>query len=192
MVTNSFDYQYFAYLAGRIRQGDEDAFTELYTQTYDRLYRYVYYFMRDPEATQDVLQEIYISIFKNIGSLKIDRLLPAWIKQIAYHTCCDALKKMSIPETDVDYSEGVFPGGHTASYSEAESFQSVYDRDITDQVRAVLDKRPLKERQAFLLRYENGLKLEEIADFMGISLASVKRYIKSAKSVLEKRLTDIK
>ena len=78
------------------------------------------------------------------------------------------------------------------SYSDSESFQSVYDRDITSQVRAILDKRPQKERMAFLLRYENGLKLEEIADFMGISLASVKRYIKSAKSVLEKRLADIK
>ena len=192
MAKGSFDYQYFAYLAARIRLGDESAFTELYTQTYPTLYRYVYYFMRDPDSTQDVLQEIYISIFKNIGSLKIDRLLPSWIRQIAYHACCDAVKQRSSMGIVLDYTDENLTLGGLNSYSEAETFQSVFDKDASDRVRAVLDKRPQKERQAFLLRYENGLKLEEIADFMDVSLASVKRYIQSARKALQKSLPDMK
>ena len=50
----------------------------------------------------------------------------------------------------------------------------------------------MKERQAFLLRYESGLKLEEIADFMGVSLASVKRYINAARAALQKDLAHLR
>ena len=58
-----------------------------------------------------------------------------------------------------------------------------------DRVHAVLERRPVKERQAFLLWFENGLKLEEVASFMGVSLASVKRYIKAARNALKEEFS---
>ena len=189
MAKGSFNQQYYALLAGRVREGDPDAFAELYAATYDTLYRSVYSFLRNPDDVHDALQEIYISVYKNIGSLKLDRLLLPWMRQIAYHVCCDFARQNKITrDMSVELNEDVPP----ASLTDENPFRQVYDRDAWDSVSAALSRRPVKERQAFLLRYESGLKLEEVAEFMGVSLASVKRYINSARAALQKELAHLK
>ena len=181
MAKSSFDEQYYALLASRIRTGDGDAFAELYGATYDTLYRSVYYFLRNPDDIRDALQEIYMAVYTNIGSLKIDRLLLPWMRQIAYHVCCDYARKNKLArDMSVELHDDFVP-----AQAADVSLQQVYDRDAWAWVRKALDACPVKERQAFLLRYESGLKLEEIAAFMGVSLASVKRYINSAKETLQ-------
>lgn len=185
MAKGSFDEQYYALLASRIREGDSDAFAELYSATYDMLYRRVYYFLHDPEDIRDALQEIYISVYKNIGSLKLDRLLLPWMRQIAYHVCCDMLRDFKASrEMHVELSDDTTP-----PQAADITYQKIYDRDAWNRVRSTLDGCSVQERQAFLLRYENGLKLEEIASFMGVSLASVKRYINSARAALKEAVT---
>ena len=185
-MAGTFDQQYFALLASRIRERDPDAFAELYSATHAMLYRRVSYFLRDPDDAQDALQEIYMSVYKNIGNLKLDRLLIPWMRQIAYHVCCDfARQAKSLRDFSAELNDN-------ATSSSGDPFRQLNDRDAWKQVNAVLANRPIKERQAFLLRYENGLKLEEIADFMGVSLATVKRYIAAARGVLQKDLADLK
>ena len=92
-MENKFNIEYYALLARRIRKQDEDAFTELYHATYNNLYRYAYYFLKDAYLAQDALHEIYIIVYRSISSLKEDRLLYPWMKQITYHVCCDFQKK---------------------------------------------------------------------------------------------------
>ena len=190
MAKGNTDYRYLEYLASCIRNGDHEAFAELYDQTYDMLYRYVHYFLRDPDQIHDALQEIYISIYKNISSLRLDRLFLAWIRQIAYHVCCDMAEEkkrrqdMFLPMTTDEYDLQDY-----AVHSESEAYRAVYDRDTQTYLQQMLKPCTLKERQAFTLQYRYGLKLEEIADFMGVSLSSVKRYIASARETLRKRLS---
>ena len=189
MAKGSFDQQYYALLASRVREGDPDAFAELYAATYDMLYRSVYSFLHNPDDVHDALQEIYISVYKNISSLKLDRLLIPWMRQIAYHTCCDFVRQAKAArDMSVELDDDVPP----AALTDEDPFRQVYDRDAWEKVNEALSRRPVKERQAFLLRYESGLKLEEIADFMGVSLASVKRYINAARAALQKDLAHLR
>ena len=87
--------EYYALLAERIRAQDTDAFTEFYHATYNDLYRYAYYFLKDAHLAQDALHEIYILVWRSISSLKENRLFYAWLKQITYHVCCDFQRKHS-------------------------------------------------------------------------------------------------
>lgn len=192
MATGRLDHEYYAYLASRIRQGDNDAFAELYDATYEILYRYCLYFLKDPQLIQDAMQEIYIAIFRGIPSLKMDSMLYSWMKQIAYHTCCNILRQV---RRSREYFADLQDEGQMAFLAERlpqDCFQPVYDSDTMQELTQALETLPLKYRQAFLLRYENELKLEEIADFMGTSLSSVKRYIASARSSLQRKLAHIR
>lgn len=187
MIKSKFNSEYYEYLAKRIRKHDKNAFTELYNATYDDLYRYTFYFLKDSHTAQDALQEIYISVYKNISSLKSDRLLYSWIRQITYHVCCDFMRKknsISTYETysvsdDTSFLQIADPG---------DSLQGIWDQDLTEHLDEWLKDLPPYPRQAFLLRYENGLKLDEIADFMSCSLSSVKRYLNTARNFLQLRL----
>lgn len=187
MAKGSFDQQYYALLASRVREGDPDAFAELYAATYDMLYRSVYSFLRNPDDVHDALQEIYISVYKNIGSLKLDRLLLPWMLQITYHVCCDFARQA---KTQLDFSAELKDGASVGSRDDP--FRRLLDQETWRQVHAVLEKRPVKERQAFLLRYENGLKLEEIAEFLGVSLSTVKRYIATVRDCLKQDMAHLK
>ena len=192
VAARTSDYQYYAYLAKRIKSGDENAFAELYERTYRVLYRYVYYFLKDHDQVPDVLQEVYIAVFKGIPSLKMERLLLPWMKQIAYHMCCSFVREQKESRENTAAFEQHDPANSQTAQNEEDCFQPVYDRDMSGQVRAALSKLPLQVRQAFLLRYENGLKLEEVADFMDVSLATVKRSIATARKSLQEELSHLK
>lgn len=192
MATGRLDHEYYAYLASRIRQGDNDAFAELYDATYGLLHRYCLYFLKDPQMVPDAMQDIYIAIFRGIPSLKIDSMLYSWMKQVAYHTCCNILRQV---RRSREYSTDLQDEAQVAFLADSLShdcFQPVYDSDTMREFSQALDTLPLKCRQAFLLRYENELKLEEIADFMGTSLSSVKRYIATARTDLQQKMSHIK
>ena len=144
--------------------------------------------VNDKNVAQDILQEIYLSVYRNISSLKLDRLLIPWMRQITYHICCDYSKKArKNREISVDFTEGN-PIADTASIAEEAFFQFVFDKDTLAVLDKLLLQFPQKEKQAFLLRYESDLKLEEVADFMDLSLATVKRYIKHVRDVLQEKL----
>ena len=72
--------------------------------------------------------------------------------------------------------------------SEEDCFRDISDQDFLAHYREALDELSFAERQAFLLRYEHDLKLEEIAVFLNCSLSSVKRYLRSSKKHLAERL----
>lgn len=186
MKNTTFDYQYYAFLAARIRKKDDSAFTELYEATYQEFYRYAFYFLKDTYLAQDALQEIYISIYENIDSLKSDKLFMPWAKQIAYHLCCDFVRKRKNQRDEAtDFSdESNFP----TLLQEDIGFQNVANKDFYKQLSEILNEMPVHVRKAFILRYDNQLKLEEIADFMNCSLSSVKRYIKTARKLLKEKI----
>lgn len=186
-MASSFDQQYFALLASRIRERDPDAFAELYDATNKMLYRRISYFLHDSDDAQDAMQEVYMSVYKNIRNLKLDRLLVPWMLQITYHICCDFAREAKARQ---DFSAELIDA--TSSGYQDDPYRLANDRDAWKQVNAFLARRPFKERQAFLLRYENGLKLEEIADFMGVSLATVKRYITAVRESLKAELAHLR
>lgn len=188
MANSKFNTEYYEFLAKRIRAHDKSAFTELYNATYDNLYRYALYFLKDPHIAQDALQEIYISIYKNISMLKSDRLMYSWIRQITYHICCDFMRKnknISRHETGGLAAEDDF----LQLSDETDSFQEIWDEDLSSHLEKYLSELDPLPRQAFILRYKNELKLEEIADFMCCSLSSVKRYINTARKYLRKKIS---
>lgn len=68
------DYDYIAKLVRKTQEGDSDAFAELYTATYQSQYRFAYQYVKDPYLAQDILQEVYILVLKNLDTLKNPRL----------------------------------------------------------------------------------------------------------------------
>lgn len=186
IILNNTDIQYFSILAKRISEGDSTAFTELHEATCEATYRYAYYFLKDSQLAQDAVQEIYVSVYKNISSLKHDTLLIPWMRQITYRVCCDFARKIKRSREDLtDFARSTWIN-NLVTADNCTSY--VCEKDFFEQLEKLLCELPEPVYFAFLLRFENGLKLEEIADFMNCSLSSVKRYLKLAKKHLQENL----
>ena len=97
------DYEYLAQLVRKTQKGDSDAFAELYTATYQKQYRFAYQYVKDPYLAQDILQDVYILVLKNIRTLKNPRLFVSWLHQITFRICFDTFKRKQIQTTAVTF-----------------------------------------------------------------------------------------
>ena len=188
-MENQFNIEYYTLLAERIQARDADAFTEFYQVSYYDLYRYAYYFLKDAHLAQDALHEIYILVWRSISSLKDNRMFHSWLKQITYHVCCDFQRKyMSISQHEASAADNT---EFLLDLREQDDcFQELYDQEALQRLEAYLAELPAQPRKAFLLRYKNKLQMEQVADFLGVSLSTAKRAVNRAKKHLRKRFGD--
>ena len=100
------DYEYLAQLVRKTQKGDSDAFAELYTATYQKQYRFAYQYVKDPYLAQDILQDVYILVLKNIRTLKNPRLFVSWLHQITFRICFDTFKRKQIQEAELSQDNG--------------------------------------------------------------------------------------
>lgn len=198
MPNRVLDNQYYAALVQRIRAGSEDAFAELYAETWPDLARYAKYILKDDDLVPDALQEIYIAVYKNIDKLRMDTLLLPWMRQITYRQCIDMYRKnRANREVSSEFAPDSFVLDRLSlhdllGYGGRDELEDVHIRELRAQLNAALRALPVEKRQAFLLRYEYDLKLEEIADFLNCSVASVKRHIAYARQQLQKDLAHMR
>lgn len=109
------------------------------------------------------------------------------VNWVAYYVCCDFTRKnAAITKHE---NPALLESLADTLTDTSDDFQRVYDEDLYNLLQKYLSEVPYSAKMAFLLRYVNGLKLEEIADFLDCSLSSVKRYINTAKKHLQKKIS---
>ena len=177
------NHQYIAGLVLRAQQSDNNAFAEIYALTYNKIYNYARHYLKDDFLAQDAMQEVYISALKNLHKLNDPTLFTAWLNRIAFHICFDMSQKFSdkVNITDPELLE-IVRDEHVSSNPEARAEKL----DESERLRKALDSLPFHEKEVISMRFFNNMKLEDIANALGISRSTVKRHIASGESHLSK------
>ena len=183
------DYDYIAQLVVQAQKGSSDAFAELYTATYRRQYQFACKYVKDVFLAQDILQETYILVLKNLTKLKNPRLFVSWINQITFHVCFDYNEKYKIQSNELNNeaidldSKPLFHGTNPEQLFEDLSSK----QEMMDKILYL----PPNESQAIIMKYYNDMKLEDISMAMDVSRSSVKRYIASGLKTLKRQMKHI-
>lgn len=168
------DYDYLAKLVERTQMGDSDAFAELYTATYQKQYRFAYQYTKDSYLAQDILQDVYILVLKNIHTLKNPRLFVSWLHQITFRICFDTTQKMKRQEQDIqfDTSDEKIPYHRCVDYStESNPEKYALTKDTQQQLINSIYSLPQQFAQPIIMRYYNSMAIDEIADAMTAAVA---------------------
>lgn len=179
------NHQYLAGLVVRFKQRDADAFAELYTLTFNKVYNYARHYLKDEHLAQDAMQEIYIAAYRNIDKLSEPTLFVAWLNRISFHVCYDIQQKQfghqdfADPEL-LELVRDEYPGSNPEAL--------VLQASEIQRLHQAMDELPFHERSVLIMRYYNNMKLEEIAVAMDLSRSTVKRYIASGKDRLARKL----
>lgn len=184
----TLDYEYLAELVKKSQSGDNNAFAELYTATYQRQYRYSYKYLRDEHLAQDALQETFVQAFRQIQTLQNPELFVAWLNRINFRVCYDMSKKQHDDVMDDETVRKV--------NTEMQSRQNVEDEIVEiDSRRYIMNQvmnLPLTESQVIVQHYYQRCTLAEIGNNLDISRSTVKRYLRSGKKHLHKLLHDLR
>lgn len=124
---------------------------------------------------EDLLQDVFVGFFRNVGSLRDASSLRPFLVGIALRTARLALRKKRIRSWLRLSSDGALP-------EVASTHADATTRAAARRLYAILDELDDRERLAFVLRHAEGHELSETASLLGVSLATVKRVLARAES----------
>jgi len=163
-----------------LRAGDEGAMAALYDRYSSVVYGVALRVLRDSAAAEDVLQDIFLQLWRNPGMFDARRgARGAWLAVVARHRSIDALRKQrpadELPETvavNMDLEHGAAR------------------RRVVEKIRAILQNVPQAQRSALEMAFFEGMTHSEIAEKTGEPLGTVKTRIRTALITLRKAFAE--
>lgn len=146
---------------------DPNAFGELYDRHFHQIYRFVYSRVREQATAEDVTSEVFIKALRGIGRYQdTGRPFSAWLYQIAVNAVNDRYRSAR-PVEDIDEQIGLTSGGPALE-------EMALQNEEIRRVWAVVEKLPASQRTAMVLKFQEDMKIDDIAAVMGKSPGAVK------------------
>lgn len=166
-------------LVRRVKQNDSQAFTQLYEQTYQKIYFLALSILKNDYDAQDIVQETYIKILDSVYTLDDESLFIAWSHRIAYRLSLRVLKKRKELPTENDMISEI-PDFNTYH----DPFTALIQHDQKQHLVKALQQLDPVLRTTILLRYFENMKLSDIAIVMDCPPGTVKSRLRIAKKQL--------
>jgi RNA polymerase sigma-70 factor, ECF subfamily len=158
-------------LVERIKNQDRDAFAELVGLFQKKIFSFAYNFFRDREDALEIVQETFMRVYEKIGSYRPEHSLQSWIYRLTHNICIDYYRKVSKKKRRECGLEDV-PDRQLAV---ADTCQAAWEsRLAAAAIDRAVDKLPLRQKEVFVMKYRQGMKLRQVADVMAVSLGTVK------------------
>lgn len=164
--------------------GDGAAFEQLYARHRGRLYRYLLRQLRDNALADEVFQDVWQRVISARAGWTPDAGFATWLYTIAHHRLGDHWRSLKHrPAAPADADERT---ARVADPDTPERVLSEFER--RRQLQLALDDLPEEQREVLLLRLEQELTLEEIAQVTGVGRETVKSRLRYAMDKLRARL----
>jgi len=166
----------------RLRRGDLDALSELISRYQNRLYRYLLRIVRQPAEAEDLFQQTWLKVVEKIGAFDAGRNFDAWLFTLARNLAIDHLRRVrpqSLDEPLDDSRHGETMADRIPSRDDTPLEQALAaERRIAigDAMAAL----PLIYREVLTLRFEEEMKIEDIAQVTAVPLSTAKSRLRRA------------
>ena len=169
-------------LAERHRSGDIRAFNEVYARFEEMVYNLAFRLSGNYEEAADLTQEIFLRVYRHLGSFGGRSSLKTWIFRIAVNHCRDRLSRWR-PLTQ---PLGDDPGEGEVAYADPSRGpeELAVAADEGRRVAEGLARLPPAFREAVVLRDIEGLSYEEIAEVLGVRIGTVRSRIARGRDQL--------
>lgn len=169
-------------LIKRFNEGEKEVFRILINRHKEKVRNIVFITLSEIDAIDDISQEVFITVFKNLKNFRYESQFTTWLYRITINKCKDYLRKKRVrrifSSVDEDYN-----------YRSTEIDEN---NDVRMIVRKAIDKLPDKLRIPMILRDIEGLSYQEISESLELDLGTVKSRIFRARESLRKNLEPMK
>jgi RNA polymerase sigma-70 factor, ECF subfamily len=172
-------------LLRRGREGDEKAFEALYRRYKDRVFRLAYRHTGNSAAAEDLLQDIFLNVFRSLDGVKQADTFSAWIYRVSLNACYSYLRgkkrrtQESVPLSSVEETAA-------SPDDDAGGIRDGWTRTLDEAVRRL----PKKLGRVFVLHDVEGFKHEEIARLLGCSVGTSKSQLFRARMKMRNMLKE--
>jgi RNA polymerase sigma-70 factor (ECF subfamily) len=172
----------------KIRDGDKAAFEELFLDYKDSIARFFYHLCFDHSRTQDLVQEVFLRIWRSAGGFRGTGKFSTYLYQIAKNLWInerakDARRIRALPQ-DPDREDGT----PDIPDSIGTPLEQALDRETAGAVRRAVGSLDEKKQVVFVLSEFQDFKYAQIADILGIPVGTVKSRMAAAERQLREKL----
>lgn len=169
-------------LLEQIKNGDERAFAEFYSQTYKYVYSRAKCMFSDEEEVQDLVQEVYLAVYRNIGSLEVNESIFAWLRTTTFYQGTKMLKKKRKEVLLSEDGEEMF---ESIPDDEPEIEEGYMNQEDVQVIRECINRLSDEQKTVLLAYYYDNLKVNEIAEILSLSVGTIKSRLYLARKNLQ-------
>lgn len=161
-----------------LRDGSQEAFSDLFKIYSKKLYNFSYKYTQSGPEAEEVVQEVFLKIWKNRTKLDPELSFNAYIITIAKNHIFNGMKKKA---NEQFYKQYLTNQGTNDNSTENKIIFTNYE----EVAQECIDKLPPKRKQIFMLRRESGLTIKEIAEKLNISSSTVENQMNKAMKTIK-------
>jgi RNA polymerase sigma factor (sigma-70 family) len=167
---------------------ETNAFEKILDEHKDRVFSYAFYVLGNREDAEDVTQDVFIRLWRNLGAVDSSRR-KAWIMSVAHNRCIDLARsrkrtvhRREDPDVLTTHTDStpVSPEMHPELRSES--------RETRRMLLGALRKLPVRTRSMIVMHYYQGMKYRSIGEVLGVNVNTVKVEVHRARKQLREFL----
>jgi RNA polymerase sigma-70 factor (ECF subfamily) len=160
----------------QLRGGDPDALATLMARYQNRIYRYLLRLVRQPADAEDLFQQTWLRVTEKIRSFDTSRNFDAWLFTLARNLAFDHLRRARPSSLDEPLSDDSPDDTRVSRLvsGDPSPFDQLLAVERARHLARALENLPLSYREVLSLRFEEEMKLEEIALVLAAPLSTVK------------------
>jgi RNA polymerase sigma-70 factor (ECF subfamily) len=171
-------------LLDKLKQGDKESFSLLYTTYYKDLVLFGGHFLPDRIACEDIVQSVFLKLWKDRKAVEIETSLKSYLLKAVRNSCLDEIRHKHIV-----YEHESYMLSNTLLHNLDTEHYVLYS-DLQEHLEKALRRLPGTYREAFELNRFEGLKYREIADRLEVSERTVEVRISKAIELLKKYMKE--
>lgn len=166
----------------QLAKSDERAFTEIYRRYYSVLLNVAIKRLETKPLAEDLVQEIFISLYQKIHYLEISCSIKAYLNKAIRFKIMNEYRSKSVR---MKYCKNVFSTPFCKN-----DFSNIEVKELSKKLNSVCDRLPKKCKQVFLLSRQEGLSQKDISLKLDISLSTVEKHIGKALKIFKEELVE--
>jgi len=171
----------------RLDSGDVEAIARLMEQCQHRLYRYLLRLVLQPSVAEDLFQQTWLRIMERIHHYDPQRGFEGWLFAVAHNLAIDHLRRRQPKSLDEPaFSEAT--RFSLARSADPGALDQLLSQEKADWIMEAVENLPVVLREVIALRFEEEMKLEEIAEALTLPAGTVKTRLRRALIALRQSL----
>ncbi|QCR22256.1 RNA polymerase sigma factor [Pontibacter sp. SGAir0037] len=165
-----------------IKNGSEQAFQDLFDVHWQRCFALSYKLLRDREAAEDLVQDVFVDLWTRKKHLLIHNT-EAFLTQMVKNRSFITLSRTRIPERNLQLLESLL--------LESSPEEKLIWNEISISIESAVEQLPPRCKEVFVLRKYEGLSVDEIAEKLNMSIRTVENHLYQAAKFLRNNLNPV-
>ena len=176
--------QYEQFLIARLRSGDSDAFSEIFKAYYKDLVMFAFSIIKEMASSEEIVQDTFVKLWEDHENLDVKISLKSILLKTTQNRCIDWHRHKKIISI---HSEYIINNNHIFEY---DTDKYILFSELNLAIESAMIRMPARFREAYEMNRNKGLKYQEIADELSVSVKTVEARISKALEFLRNELKD--